>query len=168
MYKISLTAIVITTILFSCSKNSAGFRLSNFETPIITGYEERDSNGSLIWQWGIPNIKTSISLSPEEKQYIFAIFPNPCKNTCQIYVKSLSLNSIKKLWIVKAIADSESFTSPIALGMNNFEIGGSPVFQLEFTQEHLSVDINNLDEGFYRIYVKVDNHILYDNIVILN
>lgn len=168
MNKIIFTVILIATITISCSKKSAGYRLSNFETPIITGYEERDSNGSLLWQWGVPNIKTSISLSPGETQYTFTTYPNPCKNTCNIHVNSSISNSNKKLWIVKASMESNSFISPIALGMNSFEVGGSPVFQLEFTNEHLAIDVNNLNEGFYRIYVKVENQILYDNIIILN
>ena len=55
---------------------------------------------------------------------------------------------------------------PIDIGMTNIKVGGAPFIQIEFKSDNLAVDLTSLDQGYYRIYLKVDKYIFYDNLVI--
>jgi len=50
--------------------------------------------------------------------------------------------------------------------MTNIKVGGAPLIQIEFKSDNLAVDLTSLDQGYYRIYLKVDKYIFYDNLVI--
>ena len=47
----------IISLTLGCSKEEADIRLSEFEIPVITGYELRDEQGVTKGTYGIPNIK---------------------------------------------------------------------------------------------------------------
>jgi len=55
------------------------------------------------------------------------------------------------------------------LGFNNMNtafIGGGALLGYVFNSSYGSFDISTWPEGFYRVYAKVNDDLLYDNIVI--
>jgi hypothetical protein len=154
--------------IISCSKEDNELRLSDFNLPIINGYYLRDFRANYAGSVGIPNVQLGNSTDFNNSIYYFSFYPNPCsEGLCAIYIKTPKSNEIKKLWITPAIFNNQSSNCSIDLNnSSNVFIGGSPVFQTEFTSNNLTVDLSKISNGYYRIYLKVNGYLLYDNLVI--
>ena len=158
---------MIVSIIIGCSKEDSDIRLSNFETPIVTGFIYRDGQGSELGVYGgIPNVKLYEGNSHMDSKYSLSIFPNPCSNKLGVVMKLPDNNSIKKIWIVKAQYLENNENPNNDLGIITKEIGGSPLAQVESTSRIVSIDVSSLPEGCYRVYTEVDNLLFYDNLLI--
>ena len=155
-------------VLLGCTENDADFRLSDFNTPKISGFYLRNALAEPVGTIGIPNVRLGSSSNSSSSLYYFTPYPNPCSNFCTFWIKSPVNNSVKKLWIVQAEFDHDIPGYSIDMGMNNIVVGGQPLFQAEFTENNLSIDVSNLYEGYYRVYLKIDDILLYDNLIIYN
>jgi hypothetical protein len=155
-------------IINSCTKEKEEFRLSDFNIPAIDGYYLRDYSGEYISKVGMPNVKLSDGVDYSNSAYFFISYPNPCtENICFIAVKAPISAGIKKLWITQAKWNNRVSDEMIDLNNTiNTVVGGSPVFQTEFTSDHVDVDLTSFSNGYYRIYLKVNDYLLYDNLVI--
>ena len=149
-------------MIIGCTKEDSELRLSDFGVPTIRGYNMRDLFGDYAGTVGTPNIKPG-----DGADYYFVFYPNPVEDFCSIYIKTPASNELKKLWITPANFDNNITNSSINLNnANNIVIGGSPVFQTEFTNNKLTLNLSQVSDGYYRIYLEVDNYLLYDNLVI--
>lgn len=161
--------LITILILNCCTKENTDLRLSDFKTPIIEGYYLRDLQGNSMGIIGYPNVKLSIGSSYINSTYYFSFYPNPCtEEFCAIYVKTPESQKSVKLWITRANFKNQVSNSSLDISnMNNLVIGGSPIFQTEITtNQHNTINLSNFDNGYYRIYLKVDEYLLYDNLVI--
>ncbi|MCK9423779.1 MAG: hypothetical protein M0Q38_14400 [Bacteroidales bacterium] len=162
-----LILLIIATVTYSCTKEGADIRLSEFETPVINGYYLRNDVGQTMGVMGFPNVKLGNESNDFNSTYFFACFPNPCRESCAVYIKAPTKQQSRKLWITQAnIGNQVSNSATNIINMTNIVIGASPVIQIEFTSDHLTIDLSSLKEGYYRIYLKVDEFLLYDNLVI--
>lgn len=170
MNKIKLLFMVTTLLTWSCSKEEPEIRLSQFETPVVTGFELRDEFGNLNKVIGNPNIKLGNESNDHTSEYYFITFPNPSINSCRVNIKTPNPHSIKRVWIVEAKYFGNSSSSTTHLGASSLiDVGGSPLIQSEGPYNGLiSIDLSSLKEGYYRIYLEVDHLILYDNLIIEN
>lgn len=162
----------------SCTKEESDFRLSMINMPIITGYNLRDLEGVYIGAIGNPNINTCCiidgnksndmdSLSPNTINTTCLIaYPNPCKETLMLRIQSPSEQLDKKIWITKATLNYQIVSSTNDLNMTFMSVGGSSLLQYETTNDAIMMNISSFDDGYYRIYVKIADHVLYDNLVI--
>lgn len=57
MRKVTILFISTILITLSCSKAETDIRLAEFDTPVLTGFELRDEQGSPMGVIGTPNIK---------------------------------------------------------------------------------------------------------------
>jgi hypothetical protein len=160
--------ICISALFISCTKESAiGLRTDELQSPVVTGYYMRDEQGAVMGVFGgsTPNVK----LEHNNKEYFLTIFPNPIRKDrgAYLYLKSPP-NTLKKFWITKA-------NNP--RGVNNLNstvlvAGGMPIFQMETYGNWLYIDANTvfqgLPEGYYRAYLKINDVLLYDNLLIIN
>jgi hypothetical protein len=162
----SLVVLIILVFAYSCTKDIADIRMPDFAVPIVNGYYARDQNGNLIMPVGDPNVRLFSGSDAVSSAYSFGCYPNPSANYCFIYINAPAGQTLKKLWITQAIvgdrfdSGSENIYSP------NLAVGGAPIFQAEFTSDHLTVDVSKLSDGYYRIYLKVDDFLLYDNLLV--
>ena len=163
--RITIFIILLLTIS-ACTKDEPYFRLSSFEAPIVTGYYMRDLIGRPIGTIGVPNIKLGNKSNSPGSEYFMEAYPNPCINFCSIAINTPDGGETKKIWLTRANASDEFANSSQFLNMNNINIGGSPIYQLEFTGNHLALDLSKFDDGYYRIYLKINEITLYDNLVI--
>jgi hypothetical protein len=168
MTKIKFLFFITLLVTMSCSKEETGIRLSGFETPIITGFQIRSIEGQLIDVYGIPNIKLSDRSYRNNTEYSFCPFPNPCTNLCVVHTNVPNPDAIKYIWVVQAVYEDNGSNNVTNIGSNTMAVGGAPLIENEFTSDVTALDISSLSEGYYRIYLKVDNTILYDNLVITN
>lgn len=158
----------IISLTLGCSKEEADIRLSEFEKPVITGYELRDEQGTTKGTYGIPNIKLGNGSNSYNSEYFFRPYPNPCQYECKVYIKAPSANGIKYIWIVQAQYQNNNSNTPTNLGSNAIYVEGSPLVEKEFSSNNIAFDLSSLSEGYYRMYLKIDDLILYDNLVITN
>ena len=167
MKKRLLFCLIVLTVI-SCTKENYELRLSDFNTPLIKGYYLRDDFGNFNGIVGIPNTKQGSDNDYENSQYYFSFFPNPAENFCNIDLKAPTYGEIIKLWITPAnMYNYESTNSIFFNNANNITIGGSPVYQTEFhSNSFIGLDLSNIPNGYYRIYLKVNDYLLYDNLVI--
>lgn len=168
MSKLTLLFLSIMLIALSCTKEEPDIRLAEFDTPVLTGFELRDVQGTPMGVIGTPNIKLGNASNDYSSEYFFSTYPNPCRNICATYIKTPNSSETKQIWIVQAQYNDNS-TSATNLGNTNLiGVGGTPLIQSEITSNNASFDLSSLDEGYYRIYLKVENQILYDNLIITN
>jgi hypothetical protein len=161
--------VFITFIFIGCTKEEADFRLPQFEVPVIHGYFARDAAGSHMGIYGYdrPNVNLGDHSDFRQARYFFMFFPNPTHNSVGIYAKSPDESEVKKLWITRAVLRPPFDVGTVwADDKNNFIAGGAPLLQREFTGENIYLDLTDLPNGYYRIYVKINNLLLYDNLVI--
>ncbi|MCK9617016.1 MAG: hypothetical protein M0R21_04190 [Lentimicrobiaceae bacterium] len=168
MKKTYLLIFLIVLFIISCSKEDNEFRLSDFSIPTINGYYQRDLVANIIGIVGTPNVRLGNSTGFNNSIYYFFCYPNPCsKGLCAIHIKAPIKNEIKKLWITPAYFNNQGSNNSIDLNnSSNIFIGGSPVFQTEFTSNDLTVNLSQIPNGYYRIYLKVNGYLLYDNLLI--
>jgi len=152
-----------------CTKEEADFRIADFATPFIHGYFARDEAGNPMGVYGYaqPNVNLGDKSSFYESNYYVTIFPNPTHNYLSVYTKSPEPNQMKKLWITPAILRPPFENGAVLTdSWNNFVAGGYPLLQLKFMENNAYLDLTDLPNGYYRLYLKVNDQLLFDNLVI--
>ncbi|MBE9468512.1 MAG: hypothetical protein IMY72_09385 [Bacteroidetes bacterium] len=158
--------LLLSQILISCTKEKADIRFPDFKTPEITGYYIRNLVGNNIDIVGDPNIRLGNESNDFNSDYFFFFYPNPSNNFISISIKCPLPQTIKKLWITQATISDQILNSSININTVNSTVGGSPIFQTEFSNDVFMINLENFNEGFYRIYIKIEDYILYDNLVV--
>lgn len=156
----------VIVLLCSCTKDEADLRTSSFETPVVKGFIMRDQNGWTMGYIGKPNVKTGEPPYEVSPGFSLFVYPNPAANSCHVWLNSPNENETKKVWLTRATAGDELYNSTGIANMNALIIGGCPLFQVEVTGNDVAIDLSLLDDGFYRVYVKMGGCLFYDNLVI--
>ncbi len=170
MNKTNLAALIhLIIFFFGCTKEEADFRLPEFEVPVIHGYFVRAENSLTVGYLGYatPNVNLGDGATLETSNYYLLMFPNPIHNFLTVEIKSPDKTEVKKLWITHAVLKPPLYSGTVLTdNWNNFVAGGSPVLQKKFTQNTVFLDLTDLPDGYYRLYIKVNDHLLYDNLVV--
>jgi len=153
-------------VLCSCTKDEVDLRTSSFETPVVKGFIMRDPNGWIIGNIGNPNVKIGDPPNGSSSSFSVVVYPNPAVNWCHVHIISPNEDEIKQVWLTRATASEQLYNSVGILNMNAIKIGGYPLFQSEVSGHDVGLDISKLEDGFYRVYVKMDGLLFYDNLVI--
>lgn len=161
MYQLkTLAAAAILLLLLSCSKeDSDEMEGGLFRQPVITGYQLRSTDGSPVGEVGRPNVQL-------EKNGIFLVtFPNPAVHGLALRLMKRSSNQRVKIFLLPAvtdIADSPHYT----FSNSTFVQTASPLVEIETTKDYIHLDVRNLANGFYRLYINIDGTLLWDNILL--
>jgi hypothetical protein len=148
----------------SCEKEETVFPVS-FYAPTIHGYMVTGDFGMPEDWVGIFDIKIgdprleALNL-PYNNTIMLITWPNPC--THQIYLDIGGEGIMKRIWIVPA-KPSEWLASYMDAVFK--PVQGQPVFTLESDAKSMSIDLSNFDYQFFRIYVKIGDVLLWNNIV---
>ena len=164
----TLILIAAISLVTACSKEEAPERLPGFDVPVIAGYEMRSAVGEYIGSIGYPNIKLYEGESYSSSKYFFASFPNPASSMIHVFVQERDSPGIKKIWMVPGRLQGEPKKSTLNQGMYSLYAGGTPLFQAEFSGSNVALGLHDIPEGYYRIYLKIGDVILHDNIAIFN
>jgi hypothetical protein len=153
-------SLIILILSEGCNKViDDDFRTSELQSPTITGFYIINEYGENIGVKGVPNVKNSID---NKKKMV--IYPNPCR--FRFNIRTSLDNQIKQCWIVRGYPNFGDEGNIIDNGMVTSKIGGLPLLQTEFFSNEVSCDVSSLGPGYYRVYLKTESHLLYDNIVI--
>jgi hypothetical protein len=159
--------VLLLTIVFGCSKtDDSSIRLADMDTPTLTGFVLRDVSGSPVGIIGTPNVNSQLTGDPSAINYSIVAYPNPCKRILALMIQTPNPNASQKIWIVKGKTDATLSNSGINLGMNTATAGGQPLLQATTSGTSLTLDVSSLPSGYYRLYVKVEDKLLYDNLIL--
>jgi hypothetical protein len=170
------TLFLMIISFISCNKKDSEMRLSSLQTPVITGYQMRDIVGCIMSNIGDPNIK----LIDGSNKYSFVSYPNPVSGNFMISMKTPADSMLKQIWITPAVYKGDGNTIS-ASDPNIFVAGGFPILEYETYSDDLYISMTKpntgdslgfngipFPDGFYRIYVKVNNTLLWDNLYLYN
>ena len=124
---------------------------------LVTGINMRQNFDDTMYTLGNPNVLTGGK---------FVIYPNPANDVVIVMAEE----NISDVWIVPANADKiyqdEDFTSILNSGLYTAQsIVSNAQYSLNGQSAmNTDLDISNLEEGYYRIFVKIDGEIYWDNL----
>jgi len=158
----------ISFLLLSCKKADSDYRASGSSTVVISGFEVRNDMGQKMADIGNPDIHTRDSSGSDFIAHFNIItYPNPAKDRMAIYFTQTLCGIKTRLWIVPA-----TFTGP---GSENVSFPGQAIIApaekpLLDTVVYMNwwykyLQIRDLPEGYYRVYMKTNGILLWDNIV---
>lgn len=146
--------------LFNCENNDDNnSTVSETDINLITGLNIRNSEYSEAIQLGNPNIYTNDK---------FISFPNPPIG----HLSLSSLETISNAWILPANADKifqetnfNSILNSSLYDASTIESNADLTF-LDLNSNHLTLNLENLNPGYYKVFVEINETIYWDNIYI--
>jgi len=151
---------LVVVFFIRCSNNN-DINNSENQTDInfVTGINLINNFGIKTGELGNPN---------ELNNNNFDFFPNPSINILNLY----SIENISKIWIRPANSnknyqqtDFESILNSGLYSENQIESGA----ELKFSDSNLSgikIDLGSLESGYYRVFVKINEKIYWENIFV--
>jgi len=155
-----MTIIFTLLILISCSNDDEN-NSSTSETDIelVTGVNIRNSEFSAPTQLGNPNVFTNNQ---------FIAYPNPPAGALSL----LASENISDVWITTANAekihqqtDFNSFLNSDLYTESAIELNTEMEF-MDLNSTNLVLNLENLTSGYYRVFVKINENLYWDNIYI--
>lgn len=168
---IGLLVLFISFYLISCTSDDDNTFSVGFDAPVVHGILSTDIVGLFQGYIGNPNIRIYDSrLKPGKDQLIGAnlsLYPNPALNS--VSIRMLGDFGIKREIYILAARNTLSHTHKHLAFLNAvfYYNDGKPVFSYTTDEEVIEVDVSNFHEGFYRVYVKIGNILLYDNLLVI-
>lgn len=156
-----ITLIFVLLIIFSCSNNDDNNN-SGSETnlELVTGINIRNSEYSTATQLGNPNVLVNSQ---------FVAYPNPPNGILRI----LASENITDVWLIAANAKKTNQQTDFSSVLNSNLYPQSLIetnSQIDFTDLNtinLTLNLENLNSGYYRLFVKINGALYWDNIYIL-
>jgi hypothetical protein len=158
----------ISFLLLSCKKADSDYRTSGSPIVMIRGFEVRNEMGQKLADIGNPDIHISDSSGSDFIAHFNIIaYPNPTEDRMAIYFTQTLVGIKTRLWIVPATftgsgSEDVSFFGQVIIAPAEKPLMDTVVFMNWW---YKYIQIRNLPEGYYRIYMKTDGILLWDNIV---
>jgi hypothetical protein len=158
----------ISFLLPSCKKADSDYRASGSSVAVIRGFEVRNDMGQNMGDIGNPDIHTFDSSGSDFIAHFHIIaYPNPAIDRMGIYFTQTLVGIKTRLWIVPATftgsgSEEVSFLGQVIIAPAEKPLMDTVVFMNWW---YKYIQIRNLPEGYYRIYMKTDGILLWDNIV---
>ena len=159
--KLKFFFILGVSLLISCGNEDTQLRTGELVIPVCTGFEFKDNINTSRGHIGIPNN----NLMSSDKQFSLAVFPIPTVNEISV---EINYPGSKQIWITQAQVGTELNQSLSYLNASVIAVGGGPVISLANTTSQ-QIQINNLfalPRGYYRLYVKIENELLWENLIL--
>jgi hypothetical protein len=161
-----MIALFVVIVFISCNDKKDNVSPEpKIKAPIIYGYNLIDINGAFMKKIGNPNTKNTGTINPNN---FFAFYPNPVKYDFAIYAKADNPEEPKKIWMKPARLDNDMDDSELGFNIENNVTEDEIVFEHEFTSENTAFNISSKPKGYYRVYLKIGQDTLYDNLVLIH
>lgn len=148
-------------ISVTCSEEPTLPRLGDLKVPICTGFLFRGISNEILGHLGSPNIKMS------DATVTYQSYPNPVRNVLTV---SGPGDGLKYVWLTQAETEIKSTEYPATLANTTIKAGGLPVVYVELNSLSgdvtLPINISNLQPGVYRLYIKSNDKLFWNNILI--
>lgn len=169
-FKLFLFVTFILTISYSCDNTEETKEIEDLIVvlPEITGFKLVNEEGVHMGNYGgaVNNyLGNKDSELGEIKCYM--PHPNPAGGFLGIYGVGHDTSSIKKVWLLQA-----DFKGVLPDFLNQQELEGQPytgeekLIEIEITQNIFLINIQDIPNGYYRLYIESDNVLYYDNIIV--
>lgn len=148
--------ILISILVISCNKDEPDVT-DKTAINLVTGVNFRETSDDSGLQLGNPNVLVNNK---------FKIYPNPANEL--VYVSAQEI--VTEVWFVKAnpekihqdanfssILNSNLYSEQSIISQSNFALTGQ-------SSNNFSINIGTLDEGYYRVFVKIGGKIYWDNL----
>lgn len=150
-------------MLFSCQNDddSNGINGSKTDIKLVTGMHARSSEFGPSIVLGNPNIMDDGIL----------VYPNPAIGS--VVIRS-NTNLITDIWLVKANPQKKyqnvNFSEILSTDLYNASeiLSNSELIFSNLTTSNLSINLENISFGYYKVFVKIDNAIFWSNIYVGN
>ncbi|MFZ4797560.1 MAG: hypothetical protein ACOYMA_08690 [Bacteroidia bacterium] len=153
----------IALSFISCTKEN--LNTNEFETPVITGHNFIDNYGSSYGKIGNPNINRGKNWN-DPNTIAMASYPIPCGYAIVVELRLPSSNTEKPtIWIKKARWFSEDINTNFQ-NRTYLDIQSSLIINsgtIPNSNYSLSIKTDKFENGYYIVYAKIGNEILYDN-----
>lgn len=146
--------LLLSILALSCTSDD---ETSNSDMKLVTGVTFRQNPDDTPFQLGNPN--TLINGK-------FVMYPNPAINTAFI----AATENVSDVWIVPANAKKSYQNTDFGSILNNSLYSEQSIIQNSDyslngqAASGISLDVSSLDEGYYRVFVKIDGQIYWDNL----
>ena len=170
MKNLFISLILSGSLILSCSKNDSEYQASGSPTVEIKGFEVRDDNGYSLADIGNADIKNHTSETSAPYQLFMISFPNPARDVTEMIFSTRQVNVVARIWIVPATFQDPGKGMTTFSGMTMIAPAERPLLDttIFMTSNQHAIQIRNLPEGFYRVYLKSQGILLWDNIVFSN
>jgi len=158
-------------VVFSCSNDDDATIGGSNETAIdlVTGLIARPDAYSPGFRLGNPNIRMPASISSTT----IIAFPNPIISAFSIQMAQTS-EVINNIWLVKANAnkiyqdtDFDEILSENTYTVSQIESVAETSFD-GISSTNVTLDLGSFEAGYYRVFIKTDQSLYWDNIYINN
>jgi|TARA_B110000090_G_scaffold207834_1_gene260126 hypothetical protein len=153
-----ITTLILILLIFNCNSNESNLTDEN-ELNLVTGLNLIDSSGNSNGKFGNPNILTNNRI---------VVFPIPAKNV--IYIQSNE--NINAVWIIPANAekiyqqtDFDNIFNTKTYNENEIK-PMAEIESLDLNIRSISLNLENLKPGYYRIFMKIENSLYWENIYV--
>lgn len=155
-----LLPIFIMFFFLSCGEDPEQLRTGELVSPICTGFGYKSSSNQFLGNVGVVNN----NLIASNKLSRLAVFPIPASEYLTV---SLNTNEPKNIWLVRANASQEISKQISFLNAQVISVGGEPIISIkDFTEEELLIDVSRLAKGYYRLYLKIQKDLLWENLIV--
>jgi len=180
-------SLLILLILTSCSNDQADIRGTEMDAPVLTGFNFRDDDGNPLNTLGIPNVRTVLNTNDIKTSCKIVVYPNPARDNVSVALYFPNKNATAYIWLVKGTVTDELLNYSVDGNMLNLVVQGNPVVQYSFEitevnsnsgeggikppggserSNSVALNLSTVPEGYYRIYVRIGDALLYDNIIV--
>ena|SRR5271157_3247162 len=169
MKKLFFFSSVIIAILCSCSKTLSDYQTSGFPLVAIKGYIVRDEEGTEMGTIGNPDVQLKYPADSISPELGLICYPNPAVTMMYLLVFHHTYGENLRVWIVPATLSGNVPSNSAILGsMIPGEIT-KPLIDTTFTETgndfSTYLRISDFPIGYYRVYLKCNGILLWDNIV---
>lgn len=167
---IGLTVLLILCKLISCTTEDESLFSVGFDPPIVHGIMSTNIFGEYQGYIGNPNVRiydSRLKTSGEELSTCnLKLFPNPTQSFVNISItgdhgKNREIHVLEARNTLYRINTYYSYFNAVFLYNS-----GQPVFSTVTDAELITLDVSSFHEGFYRVYLKIGDILLYDNLLV--
>lgn len=163
-----LFILVVLAFSLSCQKEEESYKSSNPPLVVIKGYVFRNDVGQDMAWIGNPDINTGYPQNADQHDLALLVYPNPSKEVMNILIFEREPVDSTRIWIVPATYTEQGNTQTSFLGTPQLP-SSCPIFDTTLmTSVGYRLQIKNLPLGYYRIYMKTNSILLWDNLAIAN
>ncbi|MBO3116851.1 hypothetical protein J4050_08840 [Winogradskyella sp. DF17] len=164
-----LVILFVSAIFLSCSDDDVD-NTTNLETAIdlVTGINAKQDTNS-IFQLGNPNVRMPIGFT----SLSIIAFPNPVNSALNISLSQTN-EVITNVWLVRANAEKifQDTDFDAIYTENTYtidEVSQASIQEFNgFSNNEIILNLEGLDTGYYRVFIKTDDSLYWDNIYVDN
>lgn len=148
--------IVIALVILSCKNDDSIDETDKLDITLVTGITIRETADQVPLKLGNPNVFTN---------NLFTVFPNPASNVINIFCQ----NTITDVYFLPATAQKIHQNVDYSTLNNSALYQESTLSSLASlklnnqTEAILNIDITGLETGYYRIFIKTQELLFWDN-----